>query len=78
MLHVDIPTRPEFRALSELRADACVSIYLRTTPLTQESDASRIELGNLARQARAQLEDAGLDQGRLAPEGVISDAGLAR
>ena len=66
MLYVDIPTRPELKALNEVRADACVSIYLDTTPLTQEADASRIELGNLARQAREQLEAAGLDKRRLA------------
>jgi hypothetical protein len=66
MLYVDIPTLPEFKALNAVRADACVSIYLRTTPLTQEIDASRIELGNLARQAREQLETAGFDKRRLA------------
>src|SRR5680860_1908999 len=66
MLYVDIPTRPEFKALNDVRADACVSIYLKTTPLTQQSDASRIELGNLAKQAREQLEAVGFDKRRLA------------
>lgn len=66
MLYVDIPTRPEFKALNNVRADACVSIYLKTTPLTQQADASRIELGNLAKQARGQLEAAGFDKRRLA------------
>ncbi|MGF1621697.1 MAG: hypothetical protein ACFCUR_13910 [Rhodomicrobiaceae bacterium] len=66
MLYVDIPTRPEFKALSEKRADACVSIYLKTTPLSQESGASRVELGNLVKQAREQLETAGFDKRRLA------------
>lgn len=66
MLHVDIPTRPEFNVLSALRADACVSVYLETTPLSQESDASRIALKNLARQAREQLESTGFDKRRLA------------
>lgn len=66
MLYVDLPTRPEFRALNDVRADACVSIYLETTPLTQASDASRIELGNMAKQAREQLEAMGLDKRRLA------------
>ena len=32
MLHVDIPTLPEIRALIAARADACVSIYVPTTP----------------------------------------------
>lgn len=66
MLHVDIPTRSEFRALNQVRADACVSIYLDTTPLSQDSGGSRIELGNLAKQAYAQLEAVGLDKRRLA------------
>jgi hypothetical protein len=66
MLYVDIPTRPEFKALNDVRADACVSIYVKTTPLTQASDASRIELGNLAKQAREQLEAVGFDKRRLA------------
>lgn len=66
MLHVDIPTRNEFRALNEVRADACVSIYLKTTPLTQEADASRIELGNLVKTAREQLEAKDFDKRRLA------------
>jgi len=66
MLYVDIPTRPEFKALNEVRADACVSIYLETTPLTQNSDASRIELGNMAKQAKEQLEAIGFDKRRLA------------
>lgn len=66
MLHVDIPTRPEFKALNETRSDACVSVYLKTTPLSQDADAGRIELGNLARQAREQLEAKGFDKRRLA------------
>lgn len=66
MLYVDIPTRSEIAALNGTRNDTCVSIYLQTTPLTQEIGASRIELGNLARQAREQLEAAGFDKRRLA------------
>jgi len=66
MLYVDIPTRSEFATLSTARADACVSIYVRTTPLTQEVGASRIEFGNLMREAQSQLQDAGFDKRRLA------------
>src|SRR5262245_54907738 len=78
MLHVDIPTRSEFKALRDVRGDACVSIYLRTTPLTQESDASRIELGNLARQAREQLVAENFGKRRLASlmeeiDGLVAD-----
>lgn len=66
MLHVDVPTLPEFKKLNRVRADACVSVYLTTTPISQNADAGRIELGNLAKQAQAQLEDAGFDKRRLA------------
>lgn len=66
MLYVDVPTQPEFKKLNSVRADICVSIYLTTTPLSQNIDASRIELGNLAKQAHAQLEAAGADKRRLA------------
>lgn len=66
MLYVDIPTRSEFATLSQARADICVSIYLKTTPVTQEVSASRIELGNLVREAQSQLQEAGADKRRLA------------
>lgn len=66
MLHVDIPTRTEFTSLSGARSDACVSIYLKTTPVTQEVGASRIEFGNLMREAQSQLQDANFDKRRLA------------
>ena len=51
MLHIDLPTTEQFRALSRARADACVSIYLETTSLSQHTDAARIELGNLLKKA---------------------------
>lgn len=66
MLYVDIPTRSEFATLSTARADACVSIYLKTTPVTQDVASSRIEFGNLMREAQSQLQDAGFDKRRLA------------
>jgi len=66
MLYVDIPTLPEIRALHGVRADACVSIYLSTTPQTQDVKASRIAFGNLTRTALNQLEAAGFDKRRRA------------
>ncbi|WP_417229492.1 hypothetical protein [Brevundimonas sp.] len=65
MLFVDIPTRPEFASLAAVRSDACVSLYVKTTPVTRETDASRIEMGNLVREAQKQLETAGFDERRL-------------
>ena len=66
MLYVDIPTHPEIRALIETRADACVSIYLPTTPQTQHVEGSRIAFGNLTRTALEQLDAVGFDKRRRA------------
>lgn len=66
MLYVDIPTDPEIRALFEARADACVSIYLPTTPATQNVTRSRISFGNLIRTALGQLDAVGFDKRRRA------------
>lgn len=41
MLYVDIPTPADISALAAHRGDMCVSIYLRTTPVTQEAQADR-------------------------------------
>lgn len=66
MIHIDLPTTHEITDLSRERADACVSIYLPTTPLTQNIGAARIEYGNLVKQALAQLDEAGFDKRRRA------------
>lgn len=66
MLYVDIPTVAEFRSLADRRADACVSIYVPTSPITQDTDASRIELRNLSKEAAQQLREGGFDKKRLA------------
>ena len=78
MLYLDLPTLEEFKRLSKARADACVSMCLPTTPVSQETQASRIELGNLLKVAVAQLTDASFDKRRLGSirrhiEGVIGD-----
>lgn len=65
MFYVDIPSLADIKTLSELRADAVVSIYLPTTPVTQNVGASRIQLGNLIKAASGQLEEAGFDKHRL-------------
>jgi hypothetical protein len=66
MLHVDIPTLPELRALVGARADASVSIYVPTTPQTQHVNASRVAFGNQVKEALGQLERNGFDKRRLA------------
>lgn len=66
MLYVDTPTLQDLRSLNAVRADACVSIYLPTTPVSSDARAAQIELGNLTRQAVTQLEGSELDKRRLA------------
>ena len=59
LLHTDIPTRGQVSRLLASRNPASVSIYLRTDRTSADA-AERIELGNLATEAIAQLTDAGI------------------
>ena len=73
-MHTDIPTRTDIERLLSARGAGCVSIYLSTSPLTQEADVGRIELKNLSGEAITQLRDAELDAGALAElEEVFAD-----
>jgi hypothetical protein len=56
MLHIDLPTHADIDALVGHRGAPAVSIYVATTPLTQESRADRIELNNLLKAAVAEME----------------------
>jgi hypothetical protein len=56
MLHIDLPTRAQIEKLIAHRAQPTVSIYLPTTPLTQDAQADRIELKNLLKTAVAEME----------------------
>lgn len=78
MLHIDLPSRAEIEALAAHRARPTVSIYLRTTPVTQQAQADRIELKNLLREAVAQLEAAEVPKRSIWPieeavQGLIDD-----
>ncbi|MCD7096887.1 hypothetical protein [Stenotrophomonas sp. MMGLT7] len=66
MLYLDTPTSRDLDSLNTLRADACVSIYLPTTPITQDIQQARITLSNLSKEAVRQLREAGTDKRRLA------------
>ena len=66
MLYVDIPSLADLKSLAAQRADICVSIYLPTTPLSQEAASDRIKLKDLARDALRQLEEANADKRRVA------------
>lgn len=74
MLYVDIPSRSEIHSLLAVRAQPAVSIYVKTTPLTQDIGASRIALKNLARDAGEQIIASGADKRSLWPiEEAIAD-----
>ena len=66
MLYVDVPSLADMRTLIGIRADAAISLYLPTTPHSQHTGASRILLGNLLKDALAQLDAKGFDKRRRA------------
>jgi hypothetical protein len=74
MLHIDIPTLAEFKALAATKSDACVSLYVPTSPLSERARANRIAFEDLAKEALSQLRAAGLDKRRIAP--IVEQFGL--
>jgi hypothetical protein len=66
MLHIDIPTLEEFKALAQIKGDTCVSLYLPTSPLAGNIRANRTAFRDLAREALAQLSEAGADRRKIA------------
>lgn len=62
MLHIDIPTVAEFRDLAQLRAQYCISLYMPTSRLGEKAEANRTLFKDLAKDALAQLRDAGTDK----------------
>jgi hypothetical protein len=65
MLHIDIPTLEEFKALERIKGEACVSLYLPTSPLVENIQANRIAFKDLAKKALAQLKEAGVDKRKI-------------
>lgn len=59
MLHVDLPTRSEIERLAGFRGSPAISLYLPTTPLTQDAQADRVALKNMLKSAVAEMEAAG-------------------
>jgi hypothetical protein len=66
MLYIDIPTLEEFKALAQIKGEACVSVYLPVSPLVDDIRANRIAFRDLAREALAQLREAGIDKRKIA------------
>lgn len=74
MYYVDMPSAEEIGDLNLVRSDACISIYLPTTPVSRETEQSRINLGNLVKKAVAQLEAANFDKRSIASlQGQFND-----
>ena len=67
MLHIDIPTPAEFKALAAIKDETCVSLYVPTEPLREREWQNRIMLKDLAAQALQQLKDAGIEKRQMAP-----------
>jgi hypothetical protein len=61
MFHIDVPTMAEFRTLALARDDACVSIYVPTSPIPTDAQANRLAFEDIAEEATdAELADAAL------------------
>jgi Bacterial archaeo-eukaryotic release factor family 11 len=67
MFRIDIPTLAEFKALAATKGEACVSIYVPTSPLHDQAHANRIAFKDLAKNALSQLKAAGTDKRRIEP-----------
>lgn len=62
MLHIDIPTIAEFKDLAQLRAEFCISLYMPTSRLGEKAESNRTLFKDLAKDALAQLGEAGADK----------------
>jgi hypothetical protein len=65
MLHIDIPSLEEFKALAQVKGETCVSLYLPTSPLGSSAKVHRIAFKELARDALSQLKEAGIDRAEI-------------
>src|ERR1700704_2463129 len=66
MLHIDIPTLEEFKALAHIKGETCVSLYLPTSPLGTSAKFNRTAFKDLAKEALSQLREAGIDKDKIA------------
>jgi hypothetical protein len=65
MLHIDVPTLPEFKVLAAVKGEICVSLYVLTEPSRLCERQNRIALKGLTAQALRQLKEAGVDKHRI-------------
>jgi len=60
-----LPTQTDLRELTSHRDEACVSIYLRSSPIPRESDESRIALKGAVAHAERELKEKGMEPDQL-------------
>lgn len=65
MLHIDIPTLEEFKALAQVRGETCVSLYLPTSPLGSNAKLNRTAFKDLAKDALSQLSGGSVDKRKI-------------
>jgi len=70
MLHTDIPSRADIDMLASFRAPQCISVYLPTSPLTQDNPENRLALKNAASAAMKEVEAQGVRTPQIA---VLND-----
>jgi len=66
MLHIDIPTLAEFKALAQVKGETCVSLYLPTSALGDNAKVNRTAFKDIAKEALSQLKEAGADKKKIA------------
>jgi hypothetical protein len=65
MLHIDIPSLEEFKALAQVKGETCISLYLPTSPLGSSAKANRTAFKDLAKEALSQLKEAGIGKAEI-------------
>lgn len=65
MYYLDLPSVEEVGNLNLVRSDASISIYLATTPISRETEQTRVTLTNLIKQAIKKLEAQGVEKSRI-------------
>src|SRR3981081_1491256 len=65
MLHIDIPTLAEFKALAQIKGETCVSLYLPPSPLSGCGRTNRTAFKDIAKEALSQLKEAGTDKKKI-------------
>src|SRR5258708_17928710 len=67
MLHIDIPTLPEFKALAQVKGETCISLYLPTSPSGESAQLNRTAFKDTSQEALSQLREVGTAQTQIAP-----------